>query len=178
MIRLLYYLVVAILFLLLQSQLFPCFLPNFFKPELLLAFVVYLALSEDYLRGSLLAWGCGLLLDCFGGQFLGLHGMIYLIVFLLARRAMEPLNTESPALLLIMVFCASLAQSALLLILGIFADIPGLFPLFAQRGLFQAGINVVAASLLIVLATYLQRRYAPRLVIPGLAYLTDRPHGT
>lgn len=178
MIRLLFYALIVVVFLLLQSQLFPYLLPNFFKPELLLAFVVYLALSENFVRGSLLAWGTGLLLDSCGGQFFGLHGMIYLMIFLLARRAMQPLNTESPALLLIMVFCASLAQSVLLLLLGIFADIPGLFPLFAQRGLFQAGINVVASALLIMLAAQLQRRYASRLRIPGLAYLTDRPYGT
>ena len=177
MIRALYYIPTIILFLLMQTEFLPRFLPNFFKPELLLTFIVYLSLIEKYISGAMWAWGVGLLLDSCGGQFFGLHGMIFPVVFLVARRAMQPLNAESPALLLIMVFCASLMQTLLLLLLGIFADIPHLFPLFLQRGLFQAGINVVASALLLLLAMKVQIRYRERLRIPGLAYLSDRPHG-
>jgi len=168
----------AFFFLLSQTTLLPMLLPHYFKPELLLLLVVYLCLSEEMIRGAFLAWGIGLLLDSCGGIHLGLHATIYLSIFIIGRSSVQTLNTESPILLLVMVFCASLLQSGLLILFGILADLQRLFPLLLQRATFQGSINVLAAFLLMTLIAALQRRFAPRLVIPGLAHPRTQIHGT
>lgn len=176
MIRRLCYLPLVVFFLLLQVSFFPFVLPDFARPELLLLFVLYLSVAEDYPAGAVCAWLTGCLFDVYGGIYLGLHAVIFLLVFLLTRWAMRALNAESPLLLLLMVFCGSLLQAGLLLVLGIFADFGRIWLLVAQRALFQAGINVVAAFALLELIMLLQRRFAPRLRVPGLEHL-DEPHG-
>lgn len=176
MIRALYYLLAVVVLLLLQTSFFPFILPNYARPELLLIFVIYLCVAEEYGIGAVGAWLTGCLLDVYGGLFLGLHAAIFLIVFLVGCWAVQALNAESPLLLLLMVFCGSLLQALLLVILGVFADLGRLWLLVSQRALFQAGINVVAAFLLLEFALYLQRRYAPRLALRGLERLDER-HG-
>ena len=177
MIRILVLLACAFLFLLSQTTLLPALLPHYFKPELLLLLVVYLCLTESLLRGALLAWGIGLLLDSCGGTHLGLHATIYLSIFIVGHSSMQALNSESPLLLLFMVFCASLLQNGLLILFGIFADLQRMMPLLLQRATFQGSINVLTAFLLITLIAALQRRFAPRLVVPGFAHLRDGIHG-
>lgn len=176
MIRRLIYLPVVATLLLLQVSFLPFVLPNILRPELLLLFIIYLCVAEDYPAGAAWAWLVGYLLDCYGGIYPGLHALICLIVFLVGRWAIQALNAESPLLLLLMVFCGSLLQAAALVLLGIFADLDQLWVLVAQRALFQAGINVMAAFLLLQLLLMLQRRFAPRLRIAGLEHL-DEPHG-
>lgn len=176
MTRRLCYLPVIVIFLLLQVSFFPFILPNFARPELLLIFVLYLCIAEEYLAGAVCAWLTGCLFDVYGGIYLGLHAAIFLLVFLAGRWATRGLNAESPFLLLLMVFCGSLLQAALLVFLGFFAGFDRLWVLVTQRALFQAGINVVAAFLLLELIMLLQRRFSPRLRIHGLEHL-DEPHG-
>lgn len=168
----------ALLFLLSQTTLMPAALPHYFKPELLLILVVYLCLTESLLRGALLAWGIGFLLDSCGGTAWGLHATIYLCIFSVGRSSIQSLNTESPLLLLFMVFCASLLQSGLLILFGIFADLQRMIPQLLQRATFQASINVLAAFALIYLITSVQKHFFPRLQIPGFTHLLDGTHGT
>lgn len=178
MIRVLALAVIALFFLVCQTTLLPALLPNYFKPELLLILTLYLCMTENFIRGALLAWGVGCLLDTCGGTHPGLHAAIYLILFILGRYALRALNTESPLLILFLVFCGSLLQTGLLILFGIFADLQGMLTLFAQRATFQASINVIAAYLLLALIAAAQRRLAPRLVVPGFAHLLDSRHGT
>ena len=177
MTRVLILFAVALFFLLSQTALLPLLLPHYFKPELLLLLVVYLCLTEEMIRGACLAWGIGLLLDSCGGTHLGLHATIYLSIFIIGRSSVQALNTESPLLLLVMVFCASLLQSGLLILFGILADLQRLFPLLLQRATFQGSINVLTAFLLITLIAALQKRFSPRLAIPGFAHLRTEIHG-
>ena len=177
MIRVLVLLACALLFLVSQTTLLPTLLPHYVKPELLLLMVVYLCLTENLMRGALLAWGLGLLLDSCGGTHLGLHATIYLGIFIVGHSSAQALNIESPLLLLFLVFCASLLQSGLLILFGIFADLQRMTPLLLQRATFQGSINVLAAFLLITLIAALQRRFSPRLAIPGFAHLRDGIHG-
>jgi len=177
MTRILLLLACTLLFLVSQTSLLPMLLPHYFKPELLLLLIVYLCLTESLLRGALLAWGIGLLLDGCGGTHLGLHATIYLSIFIIGRSSMQSLNTESSLLLLFMVFCASLLQSGLLILFGIFADLQRMIPLLLQRATFQGSINVLAAFLLLTLIAALQQRFAPRLLVPGFAHLRSKGHG-
>lgn len=178
MIRVLVLLACALLFLVCQTTLLPTLLPHYFKPELLLILVVYLTLTESVIRGALLAWGVGFLLDSSGGTHFGLHATIYLSIFIVGRASVQALNTESPLLLLFMVFCASLLQSGLLILFGILADLQPMIPLLLQRSTFQGSINVLAAFLLITLIAAFQRRFSPSLVFPGFAHLQNENHGT
>lgn len=177
MIRVLVLLATTLCFLVAQTTLLPGVLPNYFKPELLLILVIYLGMTEDFMRGALLAWSIGCLLDTSGGIHLGLHASIYLAIFIIARTSVRALNTESPLLLLFLVFCGSLLQTVFLILFGIFADLQGMFPLFLQRATFQASINVIAAYLLIHLIAVVQRRFAPKVIVPGFAHLLDERHG-
>ncbi len=177
MTRLLVLLTCALLFLLSQTTLLPILLPHYFKPELLLLLVVYLCLTESVMRGAFLSWGIGLLLDSCGGTHFGLHATIYLSIFIVGRSSIQAVNTESPLLLLFMVFCASLLQSGLMILFGSFADLQRMTPLLLQRATFQGSINVLTALLLISLITGLRRRFAPRLSIPGFDHLREGVHG-
>jgi rod shape-determining protein MreD len=177
MTRLLVLLTCALLFLLSQTTLLPMLLPHYFKPELLLLLVVYLCLTENVIRGAVLSWGIGLLLDSCGGTHFGLHATIYLSIFIVGRSSVQAVNTESPLLLLFMVFCASLLQSGLMILFGSFADLQRMTPLLLQRATFQGSINVLTALLLITLITGLQRQFAPRLSIPGFNHLRGEVHG-
>lgn len=178
MIRILALFACAFFFLIAQTALLPALLPHYFKPELMLILVVYLCLTENLIRGALIAWGIGFLLDSCGGSHFGLHATIYLSIFIVGRSLVPTLNTESPLLLLFMVFCASLLQSGLLILFGILADLQRMTPLLLQRSTFQGSINVLAAFLLITMIAALQRHFSPRLVIPGFAHLKDEVHGT
>jgi rod shape-determining protein MreD len=176
MIRLLVYSVLAVFALLLQTSLFPALLPSPFKPELLLLLTIYLCLVENYLRGGLIAWSFGGLLDCLGGHYLGLHALIFLLIFFIGRRTAPNLNGESPVMLLFMVACASLLQPMFLFVFGSFADIGRMWPIFLQRSVGQTVVNVLAALVCLQLVAWLQRHYARWLLIPGFGHLRHR-HG-
>ncbi|HAD03445.1 MAG: hypothetical protein A2091_02415 [Desulfuromonadales bacterium GWD2_61_12] len=177
MTRCLSLLALALLCLLLQTAVLPAFLPAALKPELLLLLTVYLMLIEDFVRGGMLAWSFGWLLDVTSGAFLGLHAVVYLTIFLLGRWAILSLNGESRFLLLVMVAAVSFVQPLLLLFFGFFADLGGMWLVVLQHLVFQAGTNVLCAALLLLLVTHLHRRYPGRLRLPGIIHLKSA-HGS
>lgn len=177
MTRVLILLIIAFFCLLLQTSLLPAVLPAGIKPELLLILIVYFMLVEDFIRGGVLAWSVGWLLDATAGSFLGLHAVVYLSVFLLGRWVIRSLNGESRFLLLVMVAVVSFLQPLLLLLFGVFAELGGMWLIILQRLVFQAGINILAAALVLMLVRHLQLRYPTRLQIPGFTHLNSS-HGT
>jgi rod shape-determining protein MreD len=153
-------------------------LPLHFKPDLLLILVVYLGLHEGYVRGGALSYVLGCLQDVFAAGYPGLHGLALLGVFLAVRGVVARLNAESSVLLLLLVAIGTLLQSALLLFaLGFFADAGALWVIILKGLLPQILLNLLAAFLLIRITTWLLRRFAPRLKVPGLWRL-GRHHGT
>ncbi len=168
------YFALGYLFMVLQTAVLPWFFPFHFTPDLILVLIVYLGLNEGYLRGSLLAYLLGSLMDVFAGYYLGLYGLALLATFLAVRGAAGRLNTESSMLLLFMVFCGTLVEGLLLIILGSLADAGPLWLLIASRLGPQALLNLVAAWVLLRIAAGVQRRMAPRLQIPGLQRLDSR----
>lgn len=175
MTRVLIYLSLATLFLVLQVTLFPYLLLGHFKPELLLILVVYLSLHESFAIGSGFAYGLGLLQDVFAGSDLGLYGLAFLATFMAGRSLAARVNTESTLLLLLMVAAGSVLQGVVLVFaLGILAD-SGIAWLVVLRQLpQQLLINLVAATAVLVLTLRLQRRFAPRVNLPGLQHLDHR----
>lgn len=177
MTRLVVYFSLGFVFLLLQTTVLPALLPLHFKPDLLLILVVYLGLNEGYVRGGSLAYVLGCLQDVFAAGYPGLYGLALLGVFLAVRGMAARLNTESSVLLLLLVGVGTLLQSALLLFaLGFFADAGALWLIILKGLLPQILLNLLAAFLLIRMTLRLQRRFAPRLKLPGLRRL-DRRYG-
>jgi len=163
------YFLIGFIFLVLQTTLLPAIVPLHLKPDLLLILVVYLGLNEGYVRGGALSYLLGCLQDVFAAGYPGLFGLALLGTFLAVRGAAARLNTESSALLLLLVSAGTLLQAALLLFaLGFFAEAGALWIIILRGILPQLLLNLLAASLLLKTVTWLQRRFAPRFRVPGL----------
>lgn len=108
------YLVVGLVFVLLQTTLLPRFLAPEFRPNLLLILIIFLGLSESYLRAAFMTLLLGALQDCFSGMTLGLYATVQLAVFLVVRLMLDHLNIESRPLLLGLIAMGTLLQAALL----------------------------------------------------------------
>lgn len=175
MTRVLAYFALGFVFILAQTAVVPQILPFHLKPDLLLVLIVYLGLNETYVRGGLLAYILGCLVDVYAGRYLGLHGLALLMTFLVVRGAAGRLNTESSVLLLFLVACGTALQGAILFLsLGFFADGGPPLLLFLGQLLPQALLNLAAALLLLQLTPKLQKLLAPRKDIPGLKHLNNR----
>lgn len=178
MTRVAVYCLLGVVFIVLQTALLPVVMPLHFKPDLLLILVVYLGLNEGYVRGGALSYLLGCLQDVFAAGYPGLYGLALLVTFLAVRGAASRLNTESSALLLLLVSAGTLLQVALLTFaLGFFADAGSLWVIILPGLLPQILLNLAATLLLIKTATRLQRRFAPRHEVPGLRRL-DRRYGS
>lgn len=95
----------------------------FVKPNLLLLLVLTLGLREKVISGGPLSWLLGCLQDALSGASLGLYGLVYLILYLTVRSIAGPLNSESPILLLFLVFSSTLLQGLILIFtLGFLAE--------------------------------------------------------
>lgn len=175
--RFLLLLAAAVFLLIVQTTLIPALLPNHCKPELLLLFLVYLSLTEPYLRGAVLACLTGMFLDTAGGMHSGLHTLVYLLIFIAGRAAVQTLNTESPILVLFYVACATLLQGLLLSLFGMLTDHVGLGTLIAGRILFQIAVNLLTALFILYLAGRIRRISRGRLSIPGLPGLNEVRRG-
>ncbi len=56
------------------------------KPNLLLLFVIYWALSSPRIAGLMFAWFCGLAIDLLKGPLLGQHAAAFLLIAFLTHR--------------------------------------------------------------------------------------------
>jgi rod shape-determining protein MreD len=172
--RVFFYLLVGFVFVLLQTALFPRFLPFYLKPDLLLILVIYLGLNEGFVKGGSLSYILGCLQDAFAGHYLGLYGMALLALFVIVRGTAERLNTESSVLLLALVFCGTFVQGGILFFsLGFFADAGPMLPLVLKYIIPQSLINLGAAILLLLIAFRIQRALPPQMLIPGLRRLNN-----
>lgn len=169
------YFLLGFIFVLLQTSVFPKVLPYHLKPNLVLILIVYLGLNEGYLRGALLAYILGCLLDGLAGVSPGLFGTALLVTFLAVRAVACRFNTENSLLLLFMVFCGTVVQDCLLVFpLGYFADAGPMWQIIFRHFFLQLLFNLVAAFLLLTVFSRLQKRFAPRSAIPGLRHLGRR----
>ncbi|NIQ95783.1 MAG: rod shape-determining protein MreD [Desulfuromonadales bacterium] len=175
--RLTIYFLLGLLFMLLQTTIIPWVVPALFKPDLLLILVIYIGLGEPLLRGAALTYLLGMLHDVFAGSYLGLYGLVFLVLFLAARGAMRWFDTENSPLLLAMVFFGTLLKGGLVIfVLGLFADAGQVWPLVLKNLPTQAFASLVAAMLILSGLSRLQRMLGPRWQVPGLQRL-DRDHG-
>jgi len=170
------YLLVGLLCMLFQTALFPRLFPVYLKPDLLLILVVYLGINEEYGSGGLLAYLFGCLLDVFAGSYMGMYGLTFLVIFFTVRGTVSFFNSENPLLLLFLVFCGTLLEAGMLILLGFLAQIGDLWIIVVRWIVPQLLLNLSVAYLILSVITRLQRRY-PRLKIPGLSRLDERYEG-
>ena len=170
--RITLYFAIGLLCMLFQTMLFPRVFPIYLKPDLLLILVVYLGINEDYGPGGLLAYIFGSLLDVFAGSFMGMYGMTFLVLFFTVRGTVSYFNSENPLLLLFLVFCGTLLEAAMLVLLGFMAQAGSLWLVVLRWILPQLIINVLIAYVILILVTRLQRHF-PRIEIPGLTRLDE-----
>ncbi len=162
--------------LLIQTAVFPRIFPFQLKPDLILILIVYLGISQKYGSCGVFSFSIGLLYDVFAGSAFGLHGMILLLVVFSIRSTINFFNAENPFLLLFLVACGTLLQASLLVLLGTFAEAGALWQIVLKHLPGQLLANIVAAALLMLTVTYLQKRF-PRLVVPGMQRLDERYEG-
>ena len=146
-----------VVLLLVQVTLLPAYLRDPFKPNLLLALVVYLGLRVPSRLGWALAFFIGILQDCFSGIYLGLHGFVYLTIHFLFQLTSDRLYTGSRYLMVLAVFLATLGGGLLELVLlvlfsvaqGVYATLlPSLVPQALVNAFFTSVVLGVFPSLL------------------------------
>ncbi len=167
----------GLIFMLLQTTIFPRFLPPEMRPNLLLILVIYLGLSESFLRAVFLTLLLGALQDVFCGSTFGLYVTVQLTVFLLIRLFSERLNVESRPLLLGLICAGTMLQTFLLgFLLTTFAEAgPVLWVLLSDLP-FQIFVNLLAGWLLLLFLLRFQPLFGTRQGMAGLPY-QSKYHG-
>src|SRR5674476_906301 len=114
--------------LLLQMTLLPRYLQDPFQPNLIIILVVYLGLKLPHRFAGFAAFSLGMLLDSFSGIYLGLHAFSYLCIYTLLSEVADRLYTDNRALLVLVVFLATIVSALLnLLMLVIFSVSKGVY---------------------------------------------------
>ncbi len=134
MVRYLNLFALTVLGVLLQVSIFPAYLADPFKPNILIIFVSYLGFRVAMPLGACAAFGLGLIQDSFSGIYFGLNGFSYLLIYVLFHGTAVRLYTESRSLIVLGAFLASLLNGCIqLLLLVLFSEAQGVY-----RSLFQS----------------------------------------
>jgi rod shape-determining protein MreD len=171
------HLLCGLFFMLLQTTIFPRFLPPEIRPNLLLILVIYLGLSESFLRAAFLTLLLGALQDVFCGTTLGLYATVQLTIFLLVRLFSGRLNIESRPLLLGLIGIGTILQTLLLgFFLTTFAEAGPVLGILLPDLPFQVVSNLLAGWVLLVFLLKLQPMLGTRQGMAGLSY-QSKHHG-
>ena len=148
----------ALLALALQVTVFPAYIRDPFKPNLMIVLITYLALRGNLvLTGGVLAYTLGLAQDCYSGIYLGLNGFTFLFIYVLLRKIADQLYTDSNQLMVVVVFIATVVNGVLqLLLLLLFYAASGTYASVVSGLIPQALVNALAASLLFGLFPFVQ----------------------
>lgn len=145
----------------LQVAALPVHLAEGFCPNLLLVAVAWFALRRP-------AWGpfaavfLGLVHDSFSGLYLGLGSFSFLLIYFYLSGLADRLYTDSPFLLVTVVFFASLAHGSISgMLLLLFTSQQQIVPLIFTFLLPQALVNALVASLVANLGHALTSEKAP-----------------
>ena len=137
------------------------------KPDFVLLLVIWLGLRESPWRGGMLVYLLGCIYDLHAGTYPGLHGFVFLPIFLLVCGMATRLNTESVTLLWCLVAGGTLLQAALTIFaLEFFADVQRFWALVLDLLPAQFVLNLAAGYLMWSLGRRRERllaRFAPLL---------------
>ena len=158
LVRLLLYLV---LIMLLQVSLLPAWLEDPFKPNLIIILVCYTALREEgILAGAIFTYFSGLLQGVFSGQYFGLSGISYLMLYLFLKRISDQLYTESNHLMVFAVFAATIFDTLVsLLLISLFTSNTGIYGSFLSNMIPQAIITSIVAAVVFPAHSLFVRRF-------------------
>ncbi len=171
------HLLCGLIFMLFQTTIFPHLLLPEMRPNLLLILVIYLGLSESFLRAAFLTLLLGVLQDVFSGSTLGLYATVQLTIFLLVRLFSDHLNIESRPLLLGLVGVGTILQSLLLgFLLTTFAEAGSVLGILLADLPFQVIFNLLAGWGLLVFLLKLQPLLGTRQGMAGLSH-QSKHHG-
>ncbi|MDD5285536.1 MAG: rod shape-determining protein MreD [Desulfuromonadaceae bacterium] len=146
----------------LQVAVLPVYIVSSFKPDLLLIIAVFLGLRGSFEKCIPIAWLLGLVKDSFSGLYLGLNAFSFLFIFFAIKNTSDRLYADSPGLFVLAVCTASLACSAIdLLLLMMFTSSGGiLYSIFADLIPYML-INSFTASLVTLFPWYARPQEAP-----------------
>jgi rod shape-determining protein MreD len=130
----------------LQVAAFPEHLAEGFRPNLLLVALAWTALRRPAF-GPFAAVFLGLVHDSFSGLYLGLGSFSFLLIYFYLTGLADRLYTDSPFLLVTVVFFSSLAHGMVTgLLLLLFTPQQQIVPLIFTYLLPQSLVNALAAS--------------------------------
>lgn len=151
--RCLGYILVAVVFLLVQSALLPLMLEPQWRPNVILILVLILGVREKPVPAMMTVLLIGALQDSMGGSTVGLHVSACLAVFILIRLTAERLNVESPALLVLMLIGANITYGLLVaFIMTTFAELGTIFYLLVTTLPQQTLSTIFVFFMLMVLS--------------------------
>ncbi|WP_321532559.1 rod shape-determining protein MreD [uncultured Desulfuromonas sp.] len=156
--RMVRHLTCGLLFILLQTSLFPALVGNGPRPDLVLILTLYLGIHASPLQGAFTSWLLGCLLDVFSGTTFGLYGLILLLVFCATYLGGRQLNRDNAAVMFFAAVLGTAAHDVLLITtLLFFAD--------ADQGwrivLFQLPMQLLLNILAVLVATPFLSRTRP-----------------
>jgi rod shape-determining protein MreD len=121
-------LVLVIVGVIFQVNIFPAYLADPFKPNVLLIFVVYFGFRTGYRFGAPCSFLLGLIQDSFSGQYFGLNGFSFLLIFTLYHEVAARLYTGSRTLLVLGTMLAIVMNATIqFLLLLLFSTSDGAF---------------------------------------------------
>jgi rod shape-determining protein MreD len=153
--RKLFFVIIVVIAVVVQTSVLPVYLENFFRPDLLLIIMVFLALRGSFEAGIPLSWSLGLLKDVFSGLYLGLNAFTFLVIFLIIKSIAERLYAESGFLFVLTVVVATLiCVTGNFLLLLMFTKTQGIAYTMGLNIVPHLLINAFAASLIALLPNF------------------------
>lgn len=149
MIRTARFLMVLAAAVVLQVSFFPVWFRAPFVPNLTLFFIVHLGLREPFHWANCgAAFLIGLVQDSFSGSYFGLHGFIYISLYVVLKQTSERLYTDNHLLIVMGVFLGIILDGVMtfgLLLLFSAADgiYGSLFPGLIPHALISAAASLV-----------------------------------
>ena len=150
---LLYTLCILIL-LLLQSTLLNYAKIYDIKPNLLIVFVICVALLRGYIEGGVVGFFVGLSLDMLFGKFLGFYALLGLYLGIAVGSVNRRLYRENFIVVILFTFIATIVFEALVYILSSFmnGNMDLLFPMtrvILPEALYNSGVSIIIYAMVI-----------------------------
>ena len=120
-------LVLVIIGVIFQVNIFPVYLADPFKPNVLLIFVVYFGFRAGFRFGAPCSFLLGLVQDSFSGIYFGLNAFSYLLIFTLYHEVAARLYTGSRALLVLGTVLAVVLNAGIQFLLLLLSSSEGAF---------------------------------------------------
>jgi rod shape-determining protein MreD len=133
----------------LQVSVFPAYIEDPFRPNLFIFFVAYLGLRGESVAAALVVAFLGILQDAFSGLYLGLSTVSYLFIYFQLARLADRLYTDSPYLMVMVVFFSSIAHGFVtFILLLLFSADHGVYSTLFPALLPQSLVNAFCASIM------------------------------